>query len=92
MRYADFPITVYEFHGCDESVAEAVFAGKTELRPSNNCYDWLDGYTQKYGGGFIWRRTLQNFKDIFRFKDDNNTLSLPPVRTDSIKTKRNETK
>ena len=58
----------------------------------NNSYDWLDGYTQKYGGGFIWRRTLQNFTDIFLFKDDNNTLSLPPVRTDSIKTKRNETK
>ncbi|MBO6191805.1 MAG: translocation/assembly module TamB domain-containing protein [Prevotella sp.] len=58
----------------------------------NNSYDWLDGYTQKYGGGFIWRRTLQNFTDIFRFMDDNNTLSLPPVRTDSIKTKRNETK
>ena len=28
----------------------------------------------------------------FRLKDDSNTLSLPPVRTDSIKTKRNETK
>jgi hypothetical protein len=58
----------------------------------NNSYDWLDGYTQKYGGGFIWRRTLQNFTDIFRFKDGSNTLSMPPVRTDSIKTKRNETK
>ena len=58
----------------------------------NNSYDWLDGYTQKYGGGFIWRRTLQNFTDIFRLKDDSNTLSIPPVRTDSIKTKRNETK
>ena len=58
----------------------------------NNAYDWLDGYTQKYGGGFVWRRTLQNFTDIFRLKDDSNTLSLPPVRTDSIKTTRNETK
>ena len=58
----------------------------------NNSYDWLDGYTQKYGGGFIWRRTLQNFTDIFRFKDDSNTLSLPPVRTDSIKTTRNDQK
>ncbi len=35
----------------------------------NNSYDWLDGYTQKYGGGFIWRRSLQRFSDIFRFKD-----------------------
>ena len=58
----------------------------------NNSYDWLDGYTQKYGGGFIWRRTLQNFTDIFRFKDDSNTLSLPLVRTDSLKTTRNDQK
>jgi hypothetical protein len=58
----------------------------------NNSYDWLDGYTQKYGGGFIWRRTLQNFTDIFRFKDESNTLSLPPVRTDSIKTTRDDKK
>jgi hypothetical protein len=58
----------------------------------NNSYDWLDGYTQKYGGGFIWRRTLQNFTDIFRFKDDSNTLTLPPVRTDSTKTTRNDQK
>ena len=59
----------------------------------NNSYDWLDGYTQKYGGGFIWRRTLQNFTDIFRFKDDSNTLSMPPVHhTDSIKTIRNDKK
>ena len=41
MRYANFPITVYAFHGCDESVAEAVFAGKTELKMSKNNYDWL---------------------------------------------------
>lgn len=58
----------------------------------NNSYDWLDGYTQKYGGGFIWRRTLQNFTDIFRLKDDSNTLTLPPVRTDSTKTTRNDKK
>ena len=58
----------------------------------NNSYDWLDGYTQKYGGGFIWRRTLQNFTDIFRFKDDSNTIMLPPVRTDSTKTTHNDKK
>ncbi|MDE6002329.1 MAG: translocation/assembly module TamB, partial [Prevotella sp.] len=63
----------------------------------NNSYDWLDGYTQKYGGGFIWRRTLQNFTDIFRFKD----ITLRPlgnsrpqgIPSDSLKTKQsNETK
>ena len=41
MRYADFPITVYAFHGCDAAVAEEVFSGKDELKPSKNDYDWL---------------------------------------------------
>ena len=44
----------------------------------NNSYDWLDGYTQKYGGGFIWRRTLQRFSDIFRFRD--TTPQRMPLR------------
>ncbi len=57
---------------------------------NNNSYDWLEGYTQEYGGGFIWRRTIQHFKDIFRLKDDSNRIpvrqsdSTRVVKTDSI--------
>ena len=64
----------------------------------NNSYDWLDGYTQKYGGGFIWRRSLQTFWDIFRFKDPKPVMRRPqstaqPVPTDTLKTnQQNETK
>ena len=64
----------------------------------NNAYDWLDGYSQKYGGGFIWRRSLQTFWDIFRFKDQKPVMRRPqtttqPVPTDTLKTKpQNETK
>lgn len=36
----------------------------------NNAYDWLEGTTQEYGVGFIWRRSLRHFKDIFRFKNE----------------------
>lgn len=52
----------------------------------NNAYDWLDGYTQKYGAGFVWRRTLQTFSDIIRFRSGNSMLpSLQPVlQRDSI--------
>ena len=32
-----------------------------------NVYDWLEGYTSEYGIGFVWRRRLDNFWDIFRF-------------------------
>ena len=47
----------------------------------NNSYDWLDGYTQKYGGGFIWRRTLQNFWDIVLLKDPKQTMMMRPRTT-----------
>ena len=33
---------------------------------NNSTYDWLDGYTQEYGAGFIWKKTLQNFNDLFK--------------------------
>ena len=56
----------------------------------NNSYDWLDGYTQKYGGGFTWRRSLQSFWDIFRFKDPkpagptSPTNSVSPTSSNSL--------
>ena len=46
----------------------------------NNSYDWLDGYTQKYGGGFIWRRSLQKITDIFR-KEKRPMMRRPMTTT-----------
>ncbi len=43
----------------------------------NNAYDWLEGPTRDYGVGFTWRRTLQHFKDVFKFR---NTDSLAPPK------------
>ena len=45
-----------------------------------NVYDWLDGYTGIFGGGFVWRRKLDNFWDIFRFwrKEDPARQMLMP--------------
>ena len=68
----------------------------------NNSYDWLDGYTQKYGAGFIWRRSMDHILDIFKLKDTSSTL-LPmsttrlttprdSVRTDTLKTRAHESK
>jgi hypothetical protein len=46
---------------------------------TQNSYDWLDGYTSEYGAGFIWRRKLSNFWDIFRFwkKEPQPTMRQP---------------
>ncbi|MCR4957876.1 MAG: translocation/assembly module TamB domain-containing protein [Prevotella sp.] len=33
---------------------------------NQNVYDWLEGYTGEYGGGFVWKRKLDRLIDIFR--------------------------
>lgn len=65
-----------------------------------NVYDWLEGYTSEYGAGFIWRRKLDKFWDIFRFWKKQpqptpmrqSTTPRDSIKTDSIKVKesRNE--
>ena len=55
----------------------------------NNVYDWLEGYTQEYGGGVIWRRSLQHFKDIFNFKSDNNTIPASLRRDSTLRSSTN---
>jgi hypothetical protein len=32
---------VLGYHGCDQALAERIFAGKASLKPSHNDYDWL---------------------------------------------------
>lgn len=44
---------VLGYHGCDTSVAERVFAGKTSLTASENDYDWL-GH-----GIYFWEHNAQ---------------------------------
>lgn len=51
----------------------------------NNAYDWLEGTTREYGVGFIWRRSLQHFKDIFNLKKKDVII---PMRSDTITNKR----
>ncbi|MBQ9636456.1 MAG: translocation/assembly module TamB domain-containing protein [Prevotella sp.] len=50
----------------------------------NNVYDWLDGFTQEYGAGFIWRRSLQHFKDVFNLRGDRQLLPVV-APTDSLR-------
>lgn len=54
-----------------------------------NVYDWLEGYTSQYGAGFIWRRKLDNFWDIFRFwkkQPQPMPMRQPMAPRDSIRT------
>ena len=51
----------------------------------NNSYDWLEGTVREYGAGFIWRRSLQNFKDIFSFGKKKKQEAMPADSTKSNK-------
>ncbi len=51
----------------------------------NNAYDWLEGVTREYGAGFTWRRTLQHFKDIIKFKNlDANVTQVDSTSVDDV--------
>lgn len=48
-----------------------------KLYYDRQAYDWLEGEISEFGAGFMWRRKLQHFKDIFRFKSNKQELPLP---------------
>ena len=62
---------------------------------NRDSYAWLEGDMGLYGGGFIWRRKLQHFQDLFRFKEAKDEVPPAPVKpgkTPTIKNERNEKK
>ncbi len=48
-----------------------------KLYYEREAYDWLEGNLSEFGAGFMWRRKLRHFKDIFRFKEDSPVV-MPP--------------
>jgi len=47
---------------------------------NQNAYDWLEGYTGEYGGGFIWKRKMDSLLDIFRSSKKVN-VKMPNQQT-----------
>ena len=57
---------------------------------NQNVYDWLEGYTGEYGVGFVWRRKLDNFWDIFKPSMPVNNPAARPADNQAVP--RDETK
>lgn len=56
-------------------------------------YDWLEGYVEQFGAGFMYRRKLQKLTDLFRFKRSRNSLYETTAQNgDTIKNVSNQGK
>lgn len=53
-------------------------------------YDWLEGNVSKFGGGFLWKRKLRHFKDLWNFRDNADVDAMPVAPNDSAKTVKQE--
>ena len=54
-----------------------------KLYYEREAYDWLEGNQSEFGAGFMWRRKLRHFKDIFRFKNnDSNPIVQPQTKSE----------
>jgi hypothetical protein len=74
--YRRLPGIVLGFHGCDESVGEALLCGKTKhLRASSNEYDWLGS------GIYFWENDP---KRAFEFAQE--AVNNPHLTTGKIST------
>lgn len=62
------PGLVLGYHGCDRDVAEAILAGKAEVRSSTNSYDWLGSgayfWENNPARAFSWAKLLAQSKSL----------------------------
>lgn len=67
------PSLVLGFHGTDETIAERVLAGKTQLERSTNDYDWL-GH-----GTYFWEYSPSRAWDFAQEKKKRGEVAAPAV-------------
>ena len=63
------------YHGCDRSVVEAVVAGKDDLEPSQNEWDWL-GH-----GIYFWE---ESYERAFKWADGESRRRESRIKTPGV--------
>jgi hypothetical protein len=73
-HYARLPSFILGFHGCDQSLADDVFCGRTkDLRPSTNKHDWLGS------GIYFWENNCKRALDWARSQVGKERRSGPTI-------------
>lgn len=68
------PTWVLGYHGCDRKEGEAVLAGETTLRTSENEWDWLGA------GIYVWENSASRAFDWAEFARDNPQYFPTPIK------------
>ncbi len=76
--YSVLPSFIIGFHGCDKSVAEEIFAGKTTLRPSANDYDWLGN------GIYFWENNHHRAMEYAELIEANPERCKEKIKTPAV--------
>lgn len=71
--YTSDPGLVLGFHGCEESIRDAIVSGNTMLKISKNKYDWL-GY-----GFYFWQNNYERAMDFARNPPGKKKIEKPAV-------------
>lgn len=66
------------FHGCDQTVADKIIAGKDSLKESKNEYDWL-GH-----GIYFWENNPSRALDYAKFLKRNPGRSKSKIKKPSV--------
>ena len=70
-----------------------------KLYYNRDAYDWLEGDVGEYGGGFLWRRKIDHFSDLFKWNNTTPVMPRPQSQTvprpeavaaDSLQTQKND--
>ncbi|MEE9404541.1 MAG: hypothetical protein V3V20_06580 [Algisphaera sp.] len=72
------PSFILGYHGCDQSLADAVFAGKKTLNVSKNDYDWIGE------GIYFWEHNEQRALDFARAMQDRSHPSSQKIKNPAV--------
>lgn len=71
--YTSDPGLLIGFHGCEESVRDAIVSGKAMLKSSENEYDWL-GY-----GFYFWQSNYERALEFATYPPGKRKIKNPAV-------------
>jgi hypothetical protein len=71
--YSAEPGLLIGFHGCEQTVCSAIIAGKTQMKLSNNSWDWLGD------GLYFWQSNYDRALHYAKYPPPNLSIKKPAV-------------